>query len=118
MFSLYFDEDASDRRLLRALRADGFDCLTAHEAGQLEATDEDQLAFAASHNRVLYSNNAGDFARLHREWQLTERSHSGIVVVSAQRSPIGAQLRGIRTLAERFEPEDMVNRLEFLLNYA
>jgi hypothetical protein len=62
--------------------------------------------------------NAGDFARLHREWQQAGRSHAGSIVVSEQRTPIGRRLNGLRTLAEELRPEDVVNRLVYLLNYA
>ena len=117
MFPLYFDEDSAARSLMRALRSSGFDCLTAHEADRLRRTDEDQLAFATEQGRVLYSKNAGDFARLDKAWQLTGRSHAGIVLVSDQLTPIGVQLRALQSMSDTFEAEDMVNRLVFLANY-
>ena len=118
MFSLYFDEDSATRSLINALRSAGFDCLTAHEAGRLKQADEEQLVFAATQKRVLYTKNVGDFARLQKDWQSAARSHSGIIVVSKQRAPIGVQIRGLQVLAEQFEPDEMKDRLVYLLNYA
>jgi len=43
---LYFDEDV-DARLAEALRRRGYDVETTVEAGLLEASDEEQLLFAA-----------------------------------------------------------------------
>ena len=118
MLRLYLDEDSSARSLVNALRSAGFDCLTVYEAGRLKQDDEIQLEFAASQKRILYSRNARDFARLHAEWQTVGRSHSGIIVVSVQRTPIGVQLRALQRLSEVFEADDMVERLAYLLNYA
>lgn len=40
----------------------------ASEAGMTKRTDDDQLRFAASGNRVLITSNIADFARLHGQW--------------------------------------------------
>lgn len=116
MFSLYLDEDASDRALVRALRLAGFDCLTAHEAERVRQSDEEQLVFAAVERRVLYTKNYGDFSRIHSQWIRTARSHSGIIVVTRQRMPVGVQLSALQEVARRFEAEEMVDRLVFLLS--
>jgi hypothetical protein len=80
-------------------------------------SDEDQLAFAASEGRVLYTSNASDFCRLDTEWRLAGRRHGGIIVLTDQLSPIGVQLRALQVVASKFTQEDMMDRLEFLLNY-
>lgn len=118
MFSLYFDEDASNQSLIRELRRIGYECLTTAEAGWLTNSDEDQLSFAASQHRILYTMNIGDFSRLHNEWVRAERSHSGIIIVTQQHTSVGVQLRATQQMSAIFEHEDMANRLEFLLNYA
>ena len=58
---LYFDEDSMSQSLAMALRSRGIDVLTAHEAGTLEASDEEQLRFATSEGRAVYSFNVRDF---------------------------------------------------------
>lgn len=54
---LYFDEDA-DVRLAEALRQRGYDVETTVEAGLLEASDEEQLAYAVSQQRALVTHNS------------------------------------------------------------
>ena len=117
MFSLYLDEDALDSSLLVALRAAGFDCLTTSEAGMRGRSDEEQLTFATSEGRVLFTRNGRDFRILETQWLAGGRNHAGIVVLS-RRAAVGVRLRAFQAMAERFSAEDMKNRLEFLLNYA
>jgi len=100
LFQLYFDEDADARSLIAALRQDGFDCLTVREARRERPTDEEQLVYATSQNRVIYTKNVGDFARLHAGWLEAGRTHAGIIVLSGQRTSISAQLRALRSLGE------------------
>ena len=52
---LYFDEDAQRTSLIRALRARQFDILTANEANQVGISDAEQLAFASSQNRAIFT---------------------------------------------------------------
>lgn len=107
----YFDEDM-DIALTAALRRRGIDILTTQEAGNLQDPDEEQLAFAAQSDCVLFSHNSGDFARLHLQWMRGGRSHSGIVI--SDQLPLGVLLRRLSNLWFHVAKEDMVNRLEFL----
>lgn len=117
MFALYLDEDAQERALAAALREAGFDCLTTNEASMRSRRDDEQLTFATSKGRVLYTKNTADFCRLDAAWRSTGRHHSGIVVLTDQRCPIGVQVRAMLGLAARVEPASMPGRLEFLLNH-
>ena len=117
MFRLHHDEDALDAALVTSLRRAGFDCLTAAEAGLRGRPDPEQLAFAADSHRVLYTKNTADFCRLDAEWRLAGRSHSGIIVCTDQRTPVGIQLRALQRIAETLIEEEMIGRLEFLLNH-
>jgi hypothetical protein len=118
MFRLYHDEDALEGALVAALRRTGFDCLTVNEAGMRGQPDERQLALATNEGRVLYTKNTADFRRLDTQWRLAGRHHAGIIVLTDQRTPIGVQVRAFQAMARRFTPEDMADRLEFLLNHA
>ena len=51
---LYLDEDAQRTSLVRALRARQIDVLTANESELVTVSDAEQLAFAASQNRVIF----------------------------------------------------------------
>jgi predicted nuclease of predicted toxin-antitoxin system len=58
--TLYADEDV-DVLVADLMRARGFDMLTTREAQRLHATDEEQLAFAASEGRAILTHNRADF---------------------------------------------------------
>jgi uncharacterized protein with PIN domain len=96
----YLDEDSSDTGLLRALRLRGVEVVGASESELCGRSDTEQLKWAASHQRVLYSSNRGDFYRLHSELMRSGQNDAGIILVLQQRYFLSA--------------EEMENRLEFL----
>ncbi|MCC7474531.1 MAG: DUF5615 family PIN-like protein [Pirellulales bacterium] len=116
--AFYLDEDAMRNSLLRALRSRGLDVVSAFEVGLAGDLDELQLAFAAQHARVLYSFNVAHFCRIHAEWLLDGKTHSGIVLArQVERHSVGVQLRGLLRLASQSNPAQMADRLEFLNNW-
>jgi hypothetical protein len=80
----YFDENAADDARVAAARRLGLDVLTPNEVGMLRRTDDEQLQFAASHDRALITEDSGDFIRIHYEWLAAGREHAGIVVNKQQ----------------------------------
>jgi predicted nuclease of predicted toxin-antitoxin system len=58
---LYVDEDAMDEDFVRALKSRNVDVLTVADVGMLHRADEEQLAWAAENNRVIFSFNTRDF---------------------------------------------------------
>ena len=111
---LYFDEDSMSRALIRALQARGMDVTNAVDEGMIGRSDREQLEYATSGERVLYSFNVGDFQRLHTQFLAEGRFHAGLILASQQRFSVGEQMRGILRLSQDFSPEEMRNRLEFL----
>jgi hypothetical protein len=97
---LYFDEDV-DVRLAEALRRRHYDVETAATAGLLEASDEEQLAYAAGQGRVLITHNIKHFPALHAAWVLGGRKHYGIVVLVGH-SDLSAWVRRMESLSGRF----------------
>jgi hypothetical protein len=77
-FPIYFDEDASGR-LATLLSSLGHDILTTHAAGRMRSSDEDQLRFAASTGRAVFTHNVDDYQRLAMEWANAGLSHAGIL---------------------------------------
>lgn len=98
-----------------ALRNSGYDAISTPDAHRMGETDESQLNWATSEQRVLVTFNVGHFTQLHRERLERGRKHSGIVV-SIQR-PVGDLLRRLLHLAGVFDGEAMCDRLEFLSDW-
>jgi len=111
---LYVDEDASEQAVVDGLRARGLDVVTTAEAGQLGASDIDQLRYAISQERTLYSFNVGDFARLHTEFLAEGTEHFGIVVIPDQRYSIGEKIRALASFATLLSAEEIMNRMAYL----
>jgi predicted nuclease of predicted toxin-antitoxin system len=80
-FPLYFDEHVH-ADLAEMLLKDGYDILTSRDAGNSnrELSDTEQLAYATSQGRVLFTYNIKDFVPLAREWTEIGREYTGIIV--------------------------------------
>lgn len=112
---LYLDEDAQRTSLVRALRARQIDVLTANEAGKVGLSDADQLAFAVSQSRTIFTFNRGDFVKLHTEYLQQNRAHPGIIV--SDQLEIGVVIRRLLKLLDGRSAEKMHSWLEFLSNW-
>ena len=115
LIQLYLDEDAQRTSLARALRARQINVLTANEANQIGISDAEQLAFAIAQNRVIFTFNRGDFARLHTDYMRNGRFHTGIIV--SDQLEIGIVVRRLLKLLDGKSATDMQNWLEFLSNW-
>jgi hypothetical protein len=111
---LSLDEDASDTDLGFALRSRQVDVVATVEVGLKEATEAEQLRWAAGQGRVLYTFNARHFHALHGRGMREGESPAGIIVGAQQRYSVGDQLRRLLKLLATLTAEDMINRLEFL----
>ena len=103
----YMDEHVPTA-VTQGLHRRGVDVLTVQEVGLCSATDEEQLAFALSQGRVIFTQDA-DFARLH-----AAGGHHAGIVYAHQQTPIGAVIRGLMLIIEVLEPDDMIDHLEFV----
>ena len=102
-----------DCDLVAALRARGITVITPLDAGLIEKTDDEQLAFAAEQGCVLYTFNVSDFYRLHTEWIGGGQEHAGMSLAPQQRFSVGEQLRRILRLRTVSTGASMRNRVEF-----
>lgn len=114
---LYIDEDSQSRSLVEGLRGQNIDVVTSTEAGMNGLTDDEQLAFAAQADRVLFTFNVGDFCRLHAEWMHAGRSHSGILTSDQLQYGIGERLKRLIAFVEQNDSDALKDRLEFLSNW-
>ena len=111
---LHLDADASRKDLHTALISKGHDVTRTPAPGlALDASDEFQLLWASTHDRVLFTFNIGDFLHLAR--RLPE--HGGILLAN-QRSHT---LRELITLLDRAlrgtEAEDWVGQVRWLSDW-
>lgn len=75
---LHLNEHLSPR-LAEQLRRYGFDVTSTLEVGLVEATDAEQLAYAAANERAIVTFNHRDFAVLHEQFLNAGLSHWGII---------------------------------------
>lgn len=114
---LYFDEDSGDVIILKLLRNRGFNVISVQEVHREGLTDEQQLLYAYSQNRVIYTANIKDFYHLHTLFLTEGKSHAGIILVQQQRYGIGEISRGILRLIAAKSAEEMINQIEFISNW-
>ncbi|WP_107668738.1 DUF5615 family PIN-like protein [Cyanothece sp. BG0011] len=103
-----------DQALLSALRARNVDAISAADADMLGVSDLEQLDYATSKKRVLFSFNRRDFYRLHSQYLAEGKSHQGIILAKQQRYSIGEQLRQILELVNSKSEAEMINNIIFL----
>jgi hypothetical protein len=115
---LYTDEDITDR-LAMLLRERGRRATSVAGERRYGYSDEQQLAFAASHGWTILTYNVQDFARLARSWYAEGREHAGIVL-SRQFSvrETGELLRQVCNLMDRIGADEMWNTVRYLQSYA
>ena len=104
----HMDEQV-DRAIAEALKRRGIDVTTTPEAGLLGAVDEEQLAFAISQQRVIFTRD-DDFLAFHQHGV----EHYGLVYCHQNSRSIGEIVRGLILIWEVLEPSDMQNHIEFI----
>ncbi|HEO66162.1 MAG TPA: hypothetical protein ENI73_09890 [Spirochaetes bacterium] len=104
----YLDQNVA-YAIAEGLRRRDVDTLTAQEVGKCGASDEEQIVFATSKTRVLFTHDE-DFLKLHSAGYL----HSGLVYIK-QGASIGNMIRGLMMIYDMFSAEEMDNHLEFLI---
>jgi hypothetical protein len=118
LIRLYLDEDSMSHSLAAALRSQGIDMLTAIQVGLTGVSDEEQLDFATSQRRSIYSFNVQDFFKLHTDFLRTGKSHAGIILCQQQQFSVGEQMRRVMKLVAALSAQDMIDRVEFLSAWA
>ncbi len=94
---LYLDEDVNVL-VADLLRGRGIVAITTRDAGLLQNSDADQLAYAVSQRKTFLTHNRADFEALAQEYADANKEHYGII------------------LAARHPPYEFVRRLMRILN--
>jgi predicted nuclease of predicted toxin-antitoxin system len=99
----YLDEDLAPA-IAVALRKRGVDAVSAHEVGNVELGDKEQIAFATRQRRCMVSANARDFRSLGHEAVEQGRPHAGIVLCPPRihGRDVGAVVKALMEIAKRY----------------
>lgn len=108
---LYLDEDVNVL-VADLLNAKGFDAITARDAGQLQASDVEQLAYAVSQTRTLVTHNRIDFEALVQTYFEAEQMHYG-VIFAVRRSPQEIAQR-LLVILNQVTADDMENQVRYM----
>jgi predicted nuclease of predicted toxin-antitoxin system len=108
---LYLDEDVS-MLVADLLRARGFAAITTREAGQLQNSDADQLAYAVSQHRTFLTHNRADFETLAKYYFATGQTHYGIII--AVRYPAHEIVRRLLRILNQMTADEMQDQLRYI----
>jgi hypothetical protein len=107
-----FADEHVKQQIVEGLRRRGMDVVTAQEK-KLRHTDDELLLQAATEEGRLMLTNDPDFLRIHHEWMLQGKSHTGIVFWE-QTLAIGKAVRGILKYVQKTSPADAANYVHYL----
>jgi predicted nuclease of predicted toxin-antitoxin system len=113
--ALYTDEDVNPK-LAKKIRERGHDARSAHEEGNLELSDVEQLKYATGHGRAILTHNTKDFEPLYRKWLAEGKEHAGIIV--STKIEFGELLRRILRLLNHITADEMRNTIQYLSDFA
>lgn len=111
---LYLDEHIQPL-LAHILTSRGIDCLTTQAAGNLSHSDEEQLAFATSQERVIVTCDRKDFLSLAQQWAAENHTHAGIIL--SKPCSLSEFLRQLLHLIARHRTDNLANQVLWLQNY-
>ena len=95
--------------MANGLRRRGIDVTTTPQESLIGKSDEEQLAFAVSQKRVIFTQDT-DFLRLHQQ----SVSHYGIVYCQQRSKSIGEIVQGLVLIWQVLDVDEMMNHLEYL----
>jgi predicted nuclease of predicted toxin-antitoxin system len=102
-------DECCDPAIADGLRRRNIDVTTTQEVGLIHAEDDEQAAYGLSQNRVVFTHDA-DFLRL----QSAGLPHAGIIYRAKDTLSLGETIKRLVLIWEICEPDEMVNRIEFL----
>jgi hypothetical protein len=81
-----------------------------------EASDDDQMAYAAADGRAVLTCNAQDFTPIFRDYWSSQRDHSGIIV--SEQLAFGEMLRRVTQLLDAVTADEMRNNWKNLAEFS
>jgi len=114
MIRLYLDEDVHED-IAAALILRGYDVETTKEAGNKGLSDIDQLKYASSENRVIFTFNIADFYKIHSDFIKRGLNHNGVIL--SKQLPIGKIVKALLKLLSSINPEKFRNNVVWLSDW-
>jgi hypothetical protein len=108
MIRFHLDENVSSAISIGLKRRD-IDVTTTPEQSMLSVSDEEQLAFALSQGRVIFTQD-DDFLTLHQSGV----NHAGIAYCKQGTRTIGEIINYLSLMDKVFDAVDMQSRVEFI----
>ena len=103
--------DASRRDLYKALIERGFDVTrTPNTEIHEDASDEYQLLWATTHQRVLFTHNIKDFINLSREHPY----HSGIILANQNSWNVGQSIHVLSRVMSETTSDDWIGEVRWI----
>ncbi len=104
----HLDENVSNA-IADGLRRRGIDVTTTAEVNLISASDEEQIQFALTEKRVIFTQD-DDFLKLHKSGV----SHYGVTYCRQRSRSIGEIINILVLIWEWVEPEDIKGKIEFI----
>jgi hypothetical protein len=101
------------RAITIGLRLRGVDVITAYEDGSSSMNDPELLDRAGELKRVLFTQDDDLLAEAVKR-QREETFFHGVIYAHQLRVSIGTCIHDLEIIAKAGEPEDLINRVEFL----
>jgi len=114
MVKLYLDENVPEA-IAVALRLRGYDIRTVKDAGRKGISDSDQLKYATSEDRTIFTFNIADFYKIHTEFVKKEINHSGVIF--SKQLPIGTVVKGLSKVLSSINPKNLQNSIIWLSDW-
>ncbi len=112
--SLHLDLDASRRGLYKALVDRGVDITrTPNPQVPEDASDEYQLLWATSHQRVIFTHNIKDFMNLAKKHPF----HAGIILANQKSADLGQRISALTRVVDETTVESWVGQVRWISDW-
>jgi predicted nuclease of predicted toxin-antitoxin system len=108
VIKLYLDEDVH-LKVATILRQKGYDVISAHEVKNWSIQDFQQLEYAISQSRAIFTFNRGDFMKLHNEYIRSGQNHYGIIL--SKQIPLSDTIMRLNRFLEKYTSEEIENNV-------
>jgi hypothetical protein len=112
MLRLYMDVHVN-AAITAGIRRRGIEVLTAQEDGSRQLEDTELLDRATALEHVLFSQDE-DFLAITRQRQISGVLFAGLIYGHQLAATVGKYVLDLEVVCKVLEPEDMVNRIEYL----